>query len=86
MYVYSDIAELSPVGISQVPLMRFLQIKSNLQENGHWVFNPPLYIRVRKQNIKTISIKILIETGEKFSIHDDVVTCRLNFCRRSFLV
>ena len=84
MYVYSDIVDLSPVGNSQVPIMGFLSIKSNFQKNGHWVFNPPLYVRVREQNIKTITMKISTETDEMFPIHDDVVTCRLNFRGRQF--
>ena len=33
--MYSDIVELSPVGNSQVPIMGFLPIKSNFQENDH---------------------------------------------------
>ena len=86
MYVYSDIVELSPMGNSQVAIMGFLPIKSNFQENGHWVFNPPLYVMVREKNIRTITMKILTETVEEFPIHDDVVTCRLNFRRRPFLV
>ena len=86
MYVYSDIVELSPVSNSHVPIMGFLPLNSNFQENSHWVFNPPLYVRVRAKNIRTITMKIFTETGEEFPIHDDVVTCRLNFCRRQFLV
>ena len=86
MYLYSDIVEQSPVGNSQVPIISFLPIKSNFQEIGHWVFNPPLYVRVREKNIRTITMKISTETGEEFPIHDDVVTCRLNFRRRPFLV
>ena len=86
MYVYSDIVELSPVGNSQLPIMGFFLIKSYFQENGHWVLNPPLYVRVREKNIETITMKISTETGEKFPIHDDVLTCRLNFRQRPFLV
>ena len=86
MYVYSDIVELSPVNNSQVPIMGFLPIKSKFQENNQWVLNPPLYVRVRKKNIRTITMKILTETGEEFPIYDDVVTCCLNFRRRPFLV
>ena len=86
MYMYSDIVELAPVGNSQVQIMGFLPIKSNFQENGHWVFNPPLYVRVVEKNIRTITMKISTETGEEFPIHDDVVTCRLNFCLRPFVV
>ena len=51
MYVYSDIDELSQVMNTQIPIMGFLQIKSYFQETGHWVFNQPLYVRVRKTNI-----------------------------------
>ena len=86
MYVFSDIVELSLVGNSQVPIMGFLPIKSYLQENGHWVFNPPLYVMDREKNIETITMKISTKTGEEFPIHGDVVTCRLNFRRRPFLV
>ena len=86
MYVYSDIVELSLVGNSQVTIMGFLSIKSNFQENGDWVFNFPLYVRVREKNIRTITKKISTEIGEEFPIHDNVVTCRLNFRRRPFLV
>ena len=86
MYVYSDIVELSPVGYSQIPIMIFLPIHSNFQENGHWVFNPPLYISVRKKNIRTIIMNILTGPGEEFAIHNDVVSCRLNICWRLFLI
>ena len=84
MYVYLDIFELSPVGNSQVPIMGFLSIKSDFQENNHLVFNPPLYVRVREKNIRTITMKITTETGEEFPIHDDVVTCRLTFAGDHF--
>ena len=47
MYVYSDIIELSHVGNSQIPIMGFLPITTHFQENGHWVFNPPLYVKVK---------------------------------------
>ena len=86
MYVYSDIVELSPVGNIQVPIMGFLPIKRNFQKYSHWVFNPPLYVRVREHNIRTITMKISTETGEDIPIHDDVATFCLNFCRRPFLV
>ena len=81
MCVYSDIVKLSSVGNSQVPIISFFPIKSNFQENGHWVFNPPLYVRDKEKNIRTIIIKLSTETGKEYSIHDDVVTCLLNFCR-----
>ena len=66
--------------------MGFLPIKSRFQEPGHWVFNPPLYVRVSEKNITTITMKISTETGDEFPIQDGLVTCRLNFRRRPFLV
>ena len=86
MYVYSDIVELPLVGTSQLPIMSFLPIKSNIQDNGHWVCNPPLYVGVKEKNIRTITMKILTENGEEFPIHDDVFTCRRNFRRWPLLV
>ena len=68
MYVYSDIVELSPVGNSQVPIMGFLPRKSKFQEMFYWVFNPPLYVRVREKNITTFTMKISSETGDVFPI------------------
>ena len=85
MYVYSDIVELSPVGSSQVPIMGFLSIKCSFQETDHWIFNPPLFVRVKKKNITTIKIIICTESGEEFPILDGLVTCRLYFRRRPFL-
>ena len=84
MYVYSDIVELSLVCNSQVPIIGFLSIKSNFEESDHWVLNPPMYVRVREKNIRTITIKISTETCDEFPIQDDVVTCRLNFVADHF--
>ena len=86
IYVYSDIVEQSFVYNSQVPIMGFLPINCNFQKNGYWVFNPPMYVRVKEMNIRTITMKISIDIGEVFSIYDDVATCRLNYRRRPFLV
>ena len=86
MYVYSDIVELSPVNDSQVPIMGFFPIISRFQTNSHWVFNPPLYVRIKEKNINTITMKISTGTGNEFPIQDSLVTCRLNFRRRPFLV
>ena len=84
--MYSNIVEISPVGNSQVLVMGFLEIKNNFQKNGHWVFNPFLFFRVREKNIRTITMKISTKTGEEFPIDDYVVTCRFNFRRRPFVV
>ena len=73
MYVYLDIVELSPVNNSQVPIMAFLPMKSYFQAKGHYVFNPPLYVRFRENNIRTITMKISTESGKEFPIHDEGV-------------
>ena len=44
-----------------------------------------MYVRVRKQPIRTITIKLFTEPGEEIPIQDDVVICRLNFRRRPVL-
>ena len=55
--------------------------KYKFQEIGHWVCNPPLYVRVREKNIRIITITISTETGDDFPIKDDVVICYLYVCR-----
>ena len=57
MYVYLDIVELSHVCNSQIPIMGFLSVTIHFQENGHWVFNPPLYVKVKDKIINSITIK-----------------------------
>ena len=44
-----------------------------------------MYVRVREKNIRSSTMKISTETGEDVPIYDDVIICRLNFCRRPFL-
>ena len=48
MYVYSNIVELSPVGNSPVPIMGFLPIQSNFQENGN--FQPTLVCQGQRKD------------------------------------
>ena len=74
MYVYSDIVELSPVRNGHVPIMGILPIRSSFQNTGDWVFNQPLYVKVKEKNINTITINICTETGEEFPIQDGLVT------------
>ena len=49
MIVYSDIVEQSMVGNSQLLIIGFFPIKSKFQELGQCVFNPPMFVKVRKQ-------------------------------------
>ena len=68
MFVYSDIVEHSFVSNIQVLLMCFFPIKSDLMDNDHWVFSPPLFVNVKEKNSSIITMKISRETGEDFSI------------------
>ena len=79
MYVYSNFVKLSSVGNRQIPIMGLLPINSKFKKSSNWVFNRPIYVSVREQNIKTIILKILTVTGEELPILGDVVTCLLNF-------
>ena len=68
--MYSDIVELSHVGNSQIQIMGFFPITTHFQKNGHWVFNPPLYVKVKEKIINRIIIKICTGIGENFSIEE----------------
>ena len=85
IYVYSDIVELFRVNNSQVHIMGLFPIKSQFQNTGNWVFNPPINVRIREKNINNIIIKISTETGDEFPIQYGLVTCRLRFRRRPLL-
>ena len=85
MYVYYDIVELSHVGNSQIPIMGLLPITTHFLENGHWVYNPPLYVKFKDKIINNINIKICSETGKIFPINDGEVICRLHFHRQPLL-
>ena len=85
MYVYSDIGELSHVGNSQIPRMGFRPINTHFQENGHWVFNPSLYVKVKEEIINSTTINICTKTGENFPIEDGEVICCLHFHRRPLI-
>ena len=58
MYVNLYIVELSFLGYNQVPIIGSLAIESKYQESGHLIFDPSMYVRVRKKNIITINIII----------------------------
>ena len=66
--------------------MKPIIIKSKFQENNQRLFNPPVYVRGREKNLRTITIRISTETNEEFSIEDDVVTWCLIFRHRPSLI
>ena len=66
--------------------MGFPPIKIKFHKMGNWLFNPPLYVKVKEINITTITMKISTETGDEFPIKDNVVICNLHFRPRPFLV
>ena len=82
MYVYSEIVELSHVGNSQIKIMGFLPITTHFQVNKHWVFNPPLYVKVMEKIINRITNKLCTGAGENFPIEDEEVISRFHFHRR----
>ena len=82
IYVYSDIVELSHVGTSQITIKGCLSITTHFQENVHWVFNLPLYVKIKKNIINSITINICTGTDENLFIKNGEVTCRLHFHRR----
>ena len=83
MFVYSDIVRKSVVGGSYTNQLGFLPEQSKFGEQAYWSFNPPYYVRLASDHIRTIRIQLARETGDEFplSAGGGNVVCRLNFCR-----
>ena len=86
MWVYTDSIELSAVGDIQAPFLWYVPIQSKFDKMEYWNLNPPYYIKVNKNTVSNIIIKICTDTGEDFPIINGKVSCSLHFCRRPFLV
>ena len=83
MFVYSDIVRQSLVGGSYTNQLGFLPEQSKFGEQAYWTFNPPYYVRLASDHIRTIRIQLARDTGDEFplSAGGGNVVCRLNFCR-----
>ena len=83
VYVYSDIVSHQLVGDTLVPLMGVVPIQG--QEKGkqlYWSFNPPYYMSVTKNEIKSIEMQMNTDRGAKFPFLGGKVCSRLHFRHR----
>ena len=83
MFVYSDIVGQSLVGGSYTNQLGFHPEQSTFGEQAYWSFNPPYYVRLTCDNIRTIRIQLARNTGDEFSLSAGCgnVICQLNFRR-----
>ena len=81
IYVYTDIIDIVLVGNTQAPLLGYFPVQSKWGSTSYWNFNPPYYVKVKENTIRTISIKLCDKTGETIKFESGTVICRLNFRR-----
>ena len=83
MFVYTDIVRQSLVGGAYTNQLGFLPEQSKVGEQTYWTFNPPYYVRLASDHIRTIRIQLARDTGDEFplSTGGGNVVCRLNFRR-----
>jgi hypothetical protein len=78
--VYTDIVKYALVGDTQAPLFNYFPVQSEWGQQAHWVFNPAYYLRVKEQNIRTLTIKLCNDLGEVIDFEGSAnVICRLHF-------
>jgi len=82
IFVYTDIIEYVLVGNTQTPLLGYFLVQSKWGEQAYWSFNPAYYVRVKEQNIRSLTLKLCNDLGNVicFESHGNVI-CRLHFRR-----
>ena len=81
LYVYADIVETHPVGDTQANLLRIVPVKD---EEGRIVseeFATPLYFRVSRTHLNTVTIFITDDNGYEVPFEDATVQVTLHFDR-----
>jgi hypothetical protein len=81
IFVYTDIIDTVLVGNTQAPMLGYFPVQSKWGFTSYLNFNPPYYVKVKENTIRTISIKLCDETGETIRFESGTVICRLNFRR-----
>ena len=81
IFVYTDFIENVMVGNSQTQLLGYFPVQSTWGNIAYWNFNPAYYIRIKEQNIRSLSLKLCNELGDVINIESGHVICRLHFRR-----
>ena len=74
VYVYTDIIKSNVVGGAYVRLLTTLHFRSN---KGYHRFDYPLYKPVEQSFIDSISIRLVMKTGENVLFEDSDIPCLL---------
>ena len=83
MYIYCDIIKYQIVGDIEAPLFGVLPVQGRDGEQIYWGFNPPYYIPVNTDSLRSFEIRICNDMGELFPFDPSgKVVCRLHFRRK----
>ena len=86
MFVNTDIVKSQIVGDVQCPLIGVVPLKTKERDVCFFAFSHPSFVRMERNKISEISIKLKTDTGDPFALppHGKVVS-RLHFRRKHLL-
>ena len=79
IFVYTDLIEYVIVGNSLAPLLWYLPVQSTWRNIDYWNFNPAYYIRVKEENIRSLSLKLCNELCDVINFDSGNLISQLNF-------
>jgi len=84
LYVYCDVVNHQLIGDTMAPLLGVVPIQKQAKgKQLYWVFDPPYYMDVSRNEISSIEVRLTTERGEEFPFLAGNVVCRLHFRPRS---
>ena len=84
LYVYCDVVNHQLIGDTMAPLIGVVPIQKQAKgKQLYWVFDPPYYMDVSRNEISSIEVRVTTERGEEFPFLAGNVVCRLHFRPRS---
>ena len=81
IFVYTDFIEYVIVGKSQGPLLVYLPVQSTWGNIANWNLQTAYYIRVKEQNIRSLSHKLCNDLGDVINFESESVISQLHFRR-----
>ena len=72
IFVYTDFIEYVMVGNSQTLLLGYFPVQSIWGYIAYWNLNPAYYIRVKKQHIRSLSLKLCNELSDVINFESDM--------------
>ena len=81
IFVYTDFIKYIMVGNTQIQLLGYLLVQSTWGNVAYWNFNLAYYVRVKEQNIRSVSFKLCNELGDVINFESENGICRLHFRR-----